>query len=214
MKLFIYMIKMKRIIIPILIMCILFSGCISGEDDTGTYDGDLGDLLIDQAYLPDGYLPDDCIGGDTDYSEDLAEYGYIEDARVYYKITIENEDSVTETMFFQNVIRFDKEKAADYLEHITSFTEEWYTITANETAEDWSSTYEPYEHDTIGDVSVVAIATIIRDTEDDSAFANSQQYYVSFVKKDIAVNIQGNDSDERLGIEELIDLARDIADRI
>ena len=205
---------MKRIII-LIIVCIMISGCIGNDTDTGTYGSQLEDLLISQADLPDGYAPDDSIGADSDYSESLAEYGYIEDAKAYYKVTIKNEDSVTGTIFTQNVIRFDKDKAVDYLEYITSFTEQWYTVTAAEMNEDWgSSTYELHEHDTIGDISYAAIVTITRDNESDSTFSNNIQYYVSFVKKDIVVNIKGDNTDERMGIEELVGLARDVAERI
>jgi len=213
-------ILMKRLLIPVLILSILFSGCISGDD--GTYEGELEDLLIAQENLPKGYVLDN--DQNFEESEDelkfLDKYGFVESLGIRYLYTISEGDpemfySLT-TPLEQQVSRFDKEGVIQFFDYICQGIYTIWGTPVTEQLNEYPHTFESYEHETIGDLSYLAIVNMdAYDPEDpDYPFTDFTSYQLIFIKKDVAVKMDCNVYDGSLGAEELIDVARDIADRI
>ena len=215
---------MKRLLIPIMILCILISGCLGNDAETETFEGELTDLIVPLDDLPWGYVIKTHYGGETKVIGTLDELAVDDDGvlHISYEDSINDGQSVRSTSVSLGIGRYGldsvEEKLVEGVKLIEDNFMEVMEATEAGTIDGWENGgVETVEHEAIGDRSYVLKVTKCYDhigpNPEDYAECDTS-YYIVFMKKDVLVGFTLDNRDPRLDLDDFISLARDVADRI
>lgn len=195
-------------LVGLLVLAACVSGCVTGAEST-SYEGTLTELTMDTSMLPEGWY-DYVETAETDNCVDPVKNAVTIDVAHAYNPG----DGYITAHFIQNVTLVAEDDVMSFFnEQVASLQEQfgnaWYEQHEGEVS------LAEFAHEAIGDASFACTVEIdeIVDAEED-VHEQTTTYYIVFVNKDVVVSMQCNEYPSLVGLDELILISADIAERI